>query len=155
NITDWALEQFRSRYGDASITKWDIFDYVYAVLHHPDYRQRYAANLRRELPRIPFVSATTLSSRAEQDRSLANDPVESRDPVSAGTRHGPEEEFSARTSAGGGRGRNSSRRPVVEPASAGSFDSAARVASDAGRSAQDDSAGAERRYERLSGGARD
>jgi predicted helicase len=28
-----------------------------SILHHPDYRQRYAANLRRELPRIPFVSA--------------------------------------------------------------------------------------------------
>jgi predicted helicase len=67
NITDWALEQFRSHYGDPSITKWDIFHYVYAVLHHPEYRERYAANLRRELPRIPFVSANspTLSSRAE------------------------------------------------------------------------------------------
>ena len=31
--------------------------YVYAVLHHPDYRQRYAANLCHELPRIPFVGA--------------------------------------------------------------------------------------------------
>src|SRR6266852_6392283 len=58
NITDWALEQFRARYNDPSITKWDIFHYIYAVLHHPEYRQRYAANLRRELPRIPFVSAT-------------------------------------------------------------------------------------------------
>jgi predicted helicase len=75
NITDWALEQFRSHYGDPSITKWDIFHYVYAVLHHPEYRQRYAANLRRELPRIPFVSATssTLSSRAES-RDLAVSP---------------------------------------------------------------------------------
>ncbi len=58
NITDWALEQFRSHYADPSITKWDIFHYIYAVLHHPDYRQRYASNLRRELPRIPFASAT-------------------------------------------------------------------------------------------------
>ena len=58
NITDWALDQFRSHYADPSITKWDIFHYVYAILHHPEYRQRYAANLRRELPRIPFVGAT-------------------------------------------------------------------------------------------------
>jgi predicted helicase len=57
NITDWGLEQFRSHYDDRSISKWDIFHYVYAVLHHPDYRLRYAANLRRELPRIPFVPA--------------------------------------------------------------------------------------------------
>jgi len=60
NITDWALEQFRRRYPPLSpeaspLTKWDIFYYVYAVLHHPQYRGRYAANLRRELPRIPFA----------------------------------------------------------------------------------------------------
>jgi predicted helicase len=55
NITDWALEQFRSHYKDKSITKWDIFHYVYAVLHHPLYRERYAANLKRELPRVPFA----------------------------------------------------------------------------------------------------
>ncbi len=57
NITDWALSQFRAHYQDASTSKWDIFHYVYAVLHHPTYRERYAANLRRELPRIPFVKA--------------------------------------------------------------------------------------------------
>jgi len=56
NITDWALEQFRAHYHDPSITKWDIVHYIYAVLHHPEYRERYAANLRRELPRIPFAS---------------------------------------------------------------------------------------------------
>jgi predicted helicase len=55
NITDWALEQFRSQYKDKSITKWDIFHYVYALLHHPLYRERYAANLKRELARIPFA----------------------------------------------------------------------------------------------------
>jgi predicted helicase len=59
NITDWALGQFRVHYHDPSITKWDIFHYIYAVLHHPEYRERYAANLRRELPRIPFASLTT------------------------------------------------------------------------------------------------
>jgi predicted helicase len=57
NITDLALEQFRSYYHDTSIIKWDIFHYIYAVLHHPDYRECYAANLRRELPRIPFVGS--------------------------------------------------------------------------------------------------
>ena len=55
NVTDWALEQFRERYPKARITKRDIFHYVYAVLHHPEYREKYAANLRRELPRIPFA----------------------------------------------------------------------------------------------------
>jgi predicted helicase len=55
NITDWAVKQFRAHYEDHSITKWDIFHYVYALLHHPLYRERYAANLKRELPRIPFT----------------------------------------------------------------------------------------------------
>ena len=55
NITDWALEQFRGYYEDDSITKWDIFHYVYGLLHHPDYRERYQANLKRELPRLPFT----------------------------------------------------------------------------------------------------
>jgi predicted helicase len=55
NITDWTLNQFCSQYQDNALTKWDIFHYVYAVLHHPHYRTRYAANLKRELPHIPFA----------------------------------------------------------------------------------------------------
>ncbi len=55
NITDWALNRFRVRYRDDTIAKWDIFHYAYGVLHHPGYRERYQANLRRELPRIPFA----------------------------------------------------------------------------------------------------
>jgi predicted helicase len=55
NITDWALEQFRAHYADKTIMKWHIFHYVYALLHHPLYRERYAANLKRELPRILFA----------------------------------------------------------------------------------------------------
>ena len=55
NITDWALAQFRAQYGDETINKWDIFHYVYGLLHHPAYRERYQANLKRDLPRIPFA----------------------------------------------------------------------------------------------------
>jgi len=55
NITDWALEEFRKQYKDSSITKWDIFHYVYGYLHSPGYRAKYAANLKRELPRIPYA----------------------------------------------------------------------------------------------------
>ena len=55
NITDWALAQFRSHYRDEAITKWDIFHYTYALLHHPDYRERYQANLKRDLPRLPYA----------------------------------------------------------------------------------------------------
>ncbi len=55
NITDWALEEFRAHYKDDTITKWDIFHYNYGLLHHPDYRQKYEANLKRDLPHIPFA----------------------------------------------------------------------------------------------------
>ena len=55
NITDWALEQFRNHYPDEVITKWDIFHYTYALLHHPAYRERYQANLKRDLPRLPYA----------------------------------------------------------------------------------------------------
>ncbi len=55
NLTDWALEEFRGHYHDDAIAKWDIFHYIYALLHHPAYREKYAANLKRELPRIPFA----------------------------------------------------------------------------------------------------
>lgn len=55
NITDWALQEYQNYYQDTTITKWDIFYYIYAILHHPHYRERYAANLKKELPRIPFA----------------------------------------------------------------------------------------------------
>lgn len=55
NISDAALEAFRRHYKDSKITKRDLFHYVYAVLHHPDYRSRYAANLKQTLPRIPLA----------------------------------------------------------------------------------------------------
>ncbi len=45
----------QSPISQSPITKWHIFHYIYALLHHPTYRATYAANLRRELPRIPFV----------------------------------------------------------------------------------------------------
>jgi predicted helicase len=49
------LKQFQTHYGkDAKITKDDIFHYVYGVLHDPLYREKYAQNLKREFPRIPF-----------------------------------------------------------------------------------------------------
>ncbi len=55
NITDWALAQFRAHYRDEGIGKWDIFHYVYGLLHHPDYRERYQMNLKRDLPRLPYT----------------------------------------------------------------------------------------------------
>ena len=55
NITDWALAQFRAHYGDDSIGKWNIFHYVYGLLHHPTYRDRYQVDLKRDLPHLPYA----------------------------------------------------------------------------------------------------
>ena len=56
-ITDVGLKQFRTAYPGETITKEDIFYYVYGLLHSEDYRTRYADNLSKELPRIPCVKA--------------------------------------------------------------------------------------------------
>ncbi|MBL0423460.1 N-6 DNA methylase [Ramlibacter sp. AW1] len=67
NVTDWALRQFTSHYkaagGNSSkrttarkITKEAIFHYCYGVLQDPEYVAKYALNLKRELPRIPFYA---------------------------------------------------------------------------------------------------
>ncbi|ALG67503.1 type ISP restriction/modification enzyme [Beggiatoa leptomitoformis] len=56
NITDWALTQFREHYQTTEIEKTDIFHYVYAVLHNPAYREKFALNLKQEFPRIPFYN---------------------------------------------------------------------------------------------------
>jgi predicted helicase len=56
NITDHALVAFRTI--DPAIEKDDIFFYVYGVLHAPDYRRTFAADLKKSLPRIPQVSTS-------------------------------------------------------------------------------------------------
>ena len=74
NITDWGLKQFIAHYkgcepspqpspsgrgsktGARKITKEAIFHYCYAVLHDPVYCEKYAQNLKREFPRIPFYA---------------------------------------------------------------------------------------------------
>ena len=65
NITDWALTQFREAYGP-DVTKRDIFAYVYGLLHHPVYRERYAENLKRELPRVPLFEGVAAFKRCAQ-----------------------------------------------------------------------------------------
>ena len=54
NITEWGLRQFREHYDDDSISAEDVFAYTYGVLHDPVYREKYAIDLLREFPRLPF-----------------------------------------------------------------------------------------------------
>ena len=55
-ITDWILKEVRSRFGGSrTITKEHIFYYVYGLLHSKQYRERFADDLKKSLPRIPIV----------------------------------------------------------------------------------------------------
>ena len=53
-ITNFILERCRASYGP-KVSKEDIFYYVYSLLHSPDYRRTFAADLKKMLPRLPLV----------------------------------------------------------------------------------------------------
>lgn len=79
NITDATLAAYRDTYGDESIAKEDIFYYIYALLHHPEYREKYAADLMKMLPRIPLVKGFweySRSGRALAELHLGYESVE-------------------------------------------------------------------------------
>lgn len=81
-ITDAGLAHFQSAYPGEQICKEDLFYYVYGILHSLDYRERYADNLRKELPRIPAVKraddfwAFSKAGRALADLHLNYETVE-------------------------------------------------------------------------------
>jgi predicted helicase len=68
NITDTALRAYQKTYDDA-VTKDDIFYYAYGLLHSPEYRTQFAADLKKSLPRIPKVR--DFYGFAEAGRKLA------------------------------------------------------------------------------------
>ncbi|MGC2997231.1 DEAD/DEAH box helicase [Streptomyces sp. G35A] len=70
NITDSALAGYRKAYPDLAITKDDVFYYTYGLLHSPEYRERFAADLKKSLPRIPKVR--DFHGFAEAGRKLAD-----------------------------------------------------------------------------------
>lgn len=55
-VTDWVLSTARKQYG-SRVTREDIFYYVYGILHAPDYRTTFAADLKKSLPRLPLVES--------------------------------------------------------------------------------------------------
>ena len=70
NISDTALLAFQEHYSDNTITKDDIFDYVYGVLHAPSYREQFANDLSKMIPRIPY--APDFRAFAEAGKALAD-----------------------------------------------------------------------------------
>lgn len=53
-VSDWILRECRQRYGN-KVSKEDIFYYVYGILHSPEYRTTFEADLKKMLPRLPLV----------------------------------------------------------------------------------------------------
>ena len=72
-ITNEALEHFQSAYSGATLTKEDIFYYTYGLLHSEEYRERYADNLIKQLPRIPRMKRyEDFAAFAQAGRDLAD-----------------------------------------------------------------------------------
>lgn len=71
NINEEAERRWQAEYG-RGWSKDDVFFYVYGLLHSPDYRERYAADLKKMLPRIPLVaSAEDARAFADAGRALS------------------------------------------------------------------------------------
>lgn len=71
-ITDAGLKHFQEKYPTETISKKDIFYYIYGLLHSEDYKTRYADNLSKELPRIPCVkTAADFWAFSQAGRALA------------------------------------------------------------------------------------
>ncbi|GJL73971.1 type ISP restriction/modification enzyme [Nitrosomonas sp.] len=82
-ITDAGLAHFEAAYPNETITKEDVFYYIYGLLHSEDYRKRYADNLSKELPRIPCVKKAAdfwIFSKAGRDLAKLHINYESVEP---------------------------------------------------------------------------
>ncbi len=72
-ISDTGLAHFQAVYLGEQISKEDLFYYVYGILHSPDYRERFADNLSKELPRIPALKrAADFWAFSNAGRALAD-----------------------------------------------------------------------------------
>jgi predicted helicase len=79
-ISDSSLTNFRDHYMDQKISKEDLFYYVYGVLHSTEYRERYADDLKKMLPRVPFATDFWTFSKAGRDLASWHLNYETVDP---------------------------------------------------------------------------
>ncbi len=94
HITDSALDLFRAHYQTDSITRSAIFHYLYALLHHPAYRARYAEALKKELPRIPFAPDFAAFARTGESLMGIHIHYESAEPYPLRWTENPEAPYS-------------------------------------------------------------
>jgi predicted helicase len=70
-VSDFLFGKAREKYGH-SVTKEDIFYYIYGILHHPKYRRDFADDLKKELPRLPLIQgAEKFKAFTKAGRELA------------------------------------------------------------------------------------
>ena len=74
------IDKFRTHYKNKKITKWEIFYYVYGLLHHAGYREKFADNLKRELPRIPLAPDFRAFAMAGEELAKLHLDYESLEP---------------------------------------------------------------------------
>jgi predicted helicase len=53
-VSDFIFERAKKQYGK-NVAKEDVFYYVYGFLHSPEYRELFANDLKKMLPRLPLV----------------------------------------------------------------------------------------------------
>ena len=79
NISEEIFSAFKKVYG-SDLTKEDIFYYVYGVLHSPEYRKRFNADLKIMLPRIPMAKDFSAFNMAGRELSKWHLNYETIDP---------------------------------------------------------------------------
>ena len=122
-ISDAGLKHFQKAYPVEKISKEDVFYYIYGMLHSEDYRNRYANNLSKQLPRIPCVKKSEdFWAFSNAGRELADLHVnyEAVKPYPINFKEGDPflmnlkpEDFRVEKMKFGGRGRNKDQTTVV------------------------------------------
>ena len=122
-ISDAGFEYFQKAYPEEKISKEDVFYYIYGLLHSEDYRNRYANNLSKQLPRIPCVKkAEDFWTFSNAGRELADLHVnyEAVEPYSVNFKEGDPfsvnlnpEDFRVEKMKFGGSGKNKDRTTVI------------------------------------------
>lgn len=79
-ITDDAIRAYRKTYADDGIGKEDLFYYVYGLFHSPEYKTRFEADLKKQLPRTPFATDFWAFSKAGRELARWHLNYETVDP---------------------------------------------------------------------------
>ncbi|MDT0120851.1 type ISP restriction/modification enzyme [Kocuria sp. PD6] len=120
NVTDETLARYTEAFGEG-VSKDEIFASVYAQLHDPAYRAKYAADLKRQLPRIPLPgSVEDFRAYAAAGRELMDLHIgyETVDPYPLTESHSTGDEsdpafYRVTTMRWGGTGRSRDRSVIV------------------------------------------